>query len=348
MSNRNNSQLSNHSLERQFLTFLNDPYPYFSTSRRSFTQRQPVQEQNDLNELRSIIQMYQTNMESYQRNMAQMINTYCSLLIARNNTQNTNTQPSNTNTTQSSNSNTNTQTSSPPPLSRNQYYQSNHNSPPYNNNANLNQTQTSPTQSQNDLFQSLFNIPSSRLTRFQTLFLTPSTNWNNSYTPISRLSNTQIVNNTRRIVYDASFSEPRCPVSLDDFEVGESVIQIIPCGHYFKSDALMEWFRRNTHCPVCRYNLANRSSSQTNDSDTQNNVRVETVDSDDDDDNEHSNQDDGFSEQFTFEIPIAIDGSGNAYLPPLSSENRTSFESEIEQTFQTMLANALNEYLEHR
>jgi hypothetical protein len=194
-----------------------------------------------------------------------------------------------------------------------------------------------------------YSIPSTRLDRLQTLFRNSSTLNSNNTTPptISRLSNTQIANNTRRILYDASFSEPRCPVSLDDFEIDESVIQIIQCGHYFKSDVLMEWFRRNTHCPVCRYNLANqRVSSQSSDSTTQNNVIVETVDSDDED--IYNLNSDGFSEQFSFEIPIAIDNSGNAYLPSLSNSSRNTLESEIEQTFQNILANALSEYLEHQ
>jgi hypothetical protein len=109
----------------------------------------------------------------------------------------------------------------------------------------------------------------------------------------------------------------------------------------------MEWFRRNTHCPVCRYNLANqRVSSQSSDSTTQNNVIVETVDSDDED--IYNLNSDGFSEQFSFEIPIAIDNSGNAYLPSLSNSSRNTLESEIEQTFQNILANALSEYLEHQ
>lgn len=71
------------------------------------------------------------------------------------------------------------------------------------------------------------------------------------------LSDAQVELSTRTLVYDASVnSEPRCPISLEDFTAGEEIAQIIGCGHYFKCAALREWFHRNTQCPVCRYNVS--------------------------------------------------------------------------------------------
>lgn len=162
------------------------------------------------------------------------------------------------------------------------------------------------TQRVNRLFQHIFTQPS--------LFRTQS--------PTSRLSNTQIANNTRTLVYDASLcNETMCPVSLEDFEPGESIMQITRCGHYFKTDVLLEWFRRNTHCPVCRCNLSN---SQTQTSQRQSN------------DNENT-------EEFSFEIPILIDGSGNTYIPPSLNQNTTPNTS-----FQSLIVDAINDYLHHR
>jgi len=61
---------------------------------------------------------------------------------------------------------------------------------------------------------------------------------------------------TRIIPYNISFSEPRCPITLEDFIVGEQIMQIIPCGHIFKSDALTNWFRRDNKCPCCRFDIS--------------------------------------------------------------------------------------------
>jgi hypothetical protein len=47
----------------------------------------------------------------------------------------------------------------------------------------------------------------------------------------------------------------RCPISLDDFQEGDSLCRILGCGHVFKYAPIMDWFSRNARCPVCRYNL---------------------------------------------------------------------------------------------
>jgi len=80
-------------------------------------------------------------------------------------------------------------------------------------------------------------------------------------TPIRRqatasgLTDRQIELATRTIVYDASMNESRCPISLEDFVPGSEIVQIIGCSHIFKCQPLREWFNRNSHCPVCRYNI---------------------------------------------------------------------------------------------
>lgn len=47
----------------------------------------------------------------------------------------------------------------------------------------------------------------------------------------------------------------QCPISLDHFQVGDVICKINGCGHAFKRRALMQWFRRSSSCPVCRYNV---------------------------------------------------------------------------------------------
>lgn len=46
-----------------------------------------------------------------------------------------------------------------------------------------------------------------------------------------------------------------CPITLDEFQENEQICRIKHCRHIFKSAALQNWFSRNAHCPVCRYDI---------------------------------------------------------------------------------------------
>ena len=46
-----------------------------------------------------------------------------------------------------------------------------------------------------------------------------------------------------------------CPISLETFETNNVVTQIRGCGHIFHNESIMSWFRNNTRCPVCRYDI---------------------------------------------------------------------------------------------
>ena len=46
-----------------------------------------------------------------------------------------------------------------------------------------------------------------------------------------------------------------CPITLEDFEPGESLTKINVCGHVFRTAALRNWFMRHHQCPVCRRNV---------------------------------------------------------------------------------------------
>ena len=52
-----------------------------------------------------------------------------------------------------------------------------------------------------------------------------------------------------------NMTEPRCPITYDDFVEGEQVRCIQFCRHYFKDRPLLEWLHRYSICPVCRHNL---------------------------------------------------------------------------------------------
>ena len=58
-----------------------------------------------------------------------------------------------------------------------------------------------------------------------------------------------------------------CPITLDSFEEGEQICQIIHCGHCFSETAIKNWFRFNVRCPVCRYDIRNGFLQQTTQSD---------------------------------------------------------------------------------
>ena len=46
-----------------------------------------------------------------------------------------------------------------------------------------------------------------------------------------------------------------CPITLEDFEPGESVTKIKVCGHVFRATALRSWLNRHQLCPVCRRDI---------------------------------------------------------------------------------------------
>ena len=71
----------------------------------------------------------------------------------------------------------------------------------------------------------------------------------------NRLTQEQINNSVQHVEYNEEMTEDRCPITLENFVVGENICQIRHCGHIFKSTGLMQWFQRNVKCPVCRYDL---------------------------------------------------------------------------------------------
>lgn len=52
-----------------------------------------------------------------------------------------------------------------------------------------------------------------------------------------------------------------CPISQNEFTSDSPVTMIHFCRHIFDSNGLSEWFRRNSHCPVCRHDILTDLSS---------------------------------------------------------------------------------------
>jgi hypothetical protein len=81
------------------------------------------------------------------------------------------------------------------------------------------------------------------------------------------ISTEQIDLSTQMVTYDNSYTELRCPISWEDFTIGENVCQIKHCGHIFKNSSLMNWLRTDPHCPLCRYDLRTYREETTNNND---------------------------------------------------------------------------------
>jgi hypothetical protein len=47
----------------------------------------------------------------------------------------------------------------------------------------------------------------------------------------------------------------RCPISLAEFQSDSDVIMISYCRHLFCPNDILNWFRSNVRCPICRYDI---------------------------------------------------------------------------------------------
>ena len=79
-------------------------------------------------------------------------------------------------------------------------------------------------------------------------------------TSLTQLSNELNINDVLKeckyIKYNYGNKETQCPISLEDFKDGDSLIEL-PCKHIFLENNLKEWIKEKQTCPVCRYILVN-------------------------------------------------------------------------------------------
>ena len=68
------------------------------------------------------------------------------------------------------------------------------------------------------------------------------------------------VSNIKKVTYN-EYSRNKesinecCYIELEDFNDNETILRL-PCKHYFKKDAIIQWFQKESHrCPLCRYEL---------------------------------------------------------------------------------------------
>ncbi|NDB62093.1 hypothetical protein EB001_27195, partial [bacterium] len=113
----------------------------------------------------------------------------------------------------------------------------------------------------NQIFPSVRNMTNAMETSAHNLF---NDIFNNFMEPVEVYpTQSQIESATRRVRY-CDISRPintQCPITMDDFNDSDMVTVIRPCGHIFQTEHLMNWFRTNCRCPVCRYDIRNYNSN---------------------------------------------------------------------------------------
>ena len=73
------------------------------------------------------------------------------------------------------------------------------------------------------------------------------------------LTNEEIRGCTESLVYEEGMEgllSTVCPITMEEFVVGDRLLQLRECRHSFRERELVEWFQRHTTCPVCRRTVA--------------------------------------------------------------------------------------------
>lgn len=80
-----------------------------------------------------------------------------------------------------------------------------------------------------------------------------------------QLSQSEIAQYITTTIYENGMNDAVCPISLDDFVIGESICKINVCGHIFKERSLLQWVSTRNQCPVCRANIVSREHATVQD-----------------------------------------------------------------------------------
>jgi len=82
--------------------------------------------------------------------------------------------------------------------------------------------------------------------------------WRSFYDNITVAPTRTQIENATRILQFSEITTPinsSCPITLERFDAGTSVTQILHCGHIFTPSGIDSWFQSNVRCPVCRYDI---------------------------------------------------------------------------------------------
>ena len=105
-------------------------------------------------------------------------------------------------------------------------------------------TQSMTFSSPESLFSNIFTFPiNTGARRYEDVIVSPTQQ--------------EIDNAVEVFVYTENRTQPnsRCPITMEEFTVGDRISRIRYCEHMFREDAINNWFRLNVRCPVCRYDI---------------------------------------------------------------------------------------------
>jgi hypothetical protein len=69
------------------------------------------------------------------------------------------------------------------------------------------------------------------------------------------LTNEEIYRNTELRIFREDLEgllSNTCPITMEEYVVGDRLLQLHTCRHAFRERELVEWFQRERTCPVCR------------------------------------------------------------------------------------------------
>lgn len=165
---------------------------------------------------------------------------------------------------------------------------------------------------------------------------------------IVRPTQEQITNATETLAYTDRINlvNSRCPITMEDFNIGDTISIIRHCGHTFHEDSINNWFRTNVRCPVCRYDIRDYSNTNNIPSDiSSNNISNNTTTELDSGimdeltnqitnlfttamENQISNSDISQNRIFTVDIPITVTSRTETQEPTILNEYDSEEESE--------------------
>ena len=82
------------------------------------------------------------------------------------------------------------------------------------------------------------------------------------------ISPEEVLKDSNYIKYNTDIEDKQCPISLEEFKVGDSLIEL-PCKHIFLENNIKNWVKEKQTCPICRHDLINVSNSNTTYTDMQ-------------------------------------------------------------------------------
>jgi hypothetical protein len=91
--------------------------------------------------------------------------------------------------------------------------------------------------------------------------------FNTFFDPIEIFPTPSQIESATRVVRFGDIISPinsACPISLENFNNNDRVLIIRYCNHIFSNTELISWFMTNCRCPVCRYDIRNYISTNTN------------------------------------------------------------------------------------